>query len=212
MLRDPAWIAAVGAVIGGVQLVYTSWLSAPRDLALSIVTLLIAAISIGAIWVAVWGLLSRIMQGEWRWLRHCAIFLGVSTTFVAVMGVLELSAFAFAIPLPYNRYTWIGAFALAWGLSLHLIHASNLAAGRATLVACSISIVLAGGNDWLQERYQTRNVNYIPARLHIYPPTVRLRSSDTMENYFKSLGGLRELANSRLIDALANDPNKDDER
>ena len=55
LLRDPAWIAAVGAVIGGVQLVYTSWLSAPRDLALSIVTLLIAAISIGAIWVAVWG-------------------------------------------------------------------------------------------------------------------------------------------------------------
>jgi len=128
------------------------------------------------------------------------------------MGILELSAFAFALPLPNNGYTWIGAFALAWGLWLHLIHASNLAAGRAALVACIISVVLAGGNDWLQERYQTRNVNYIPARMHIYPPAVRLRPSDTMENYFKGLEGLRELANSRLIDALANDPNKDDER
>jgi hypothetical protein len=33
-----------------------------------------------------------------------------------------------------------------------------------------------------------------------------------MENYFKSLESLRELANSRLIDALANDPSIDDER
>ena len=212
LLRDPVWIAAIGGVIGGLQLGYSSWLSAPRDLALSIVSLLMVAISIGAIWVAVWGLLSRIMQGEWRWIRHCAIFLGVSTTFVTVMGVLELSAFAFALPLPNNRYTWIGAFALAWGLWLHLIHASNLAAGRAALVACIVSVVLAGGNDWLQERYQTRNVNYIPARMHIYPPAVRLRPSDTMANYFKGLEGLRELANSRLIDALANDPNKDDDR
>jgi len=212
LLRDPVWIAAIGAVIGGLQLGYSSWLTAPRDLALSIVSLLMAAIAIGAIWVAVWGLLSRIMQGEWRWLRHCAIFLGVSTTFIALMGILELSAFAFALPLPNNRYTWIGALALAWGLWLHLIHASNLAAGRAALVACIISVVLAGGNDWLQERYQTRNVNYIPARMHIYPPAVRLRPSDTMANYFKGLEGLRELANSRLIDALANDPNKDDER
>jgi hypothetical protein len=212
LIRDPAWIAAIGAVVGGLQLVYNSWLSAPRDLALSIVTLLMAAVSIGAIWVAVWGLLSRIMQGEWRWLRHCAIFLGASTTFVALMGILELSAFAFALPLPNNRYTWIGAFALACGLYLHLTHASNLAAGRAALVACIISLALAAGNDWLQERYQTRNVNYIPARMHIYPPAVRLRPSHTMEDYFKSLEGLRELANSRLIDALANDPNKDDER
>ena len=212
LLRDPVWIAAIAAVIGVLQLGYSSWLTAPRDLALSIVSLLMAAIAIGAIWVAVWGLLSRIMQGEWRWLRHCAIFLGVSTTFIALMGILELSAFAFALPLPNNRYTWIGALALAWGLWLHLIHASNLAAGRAALVACIISVVLAGGNHWVQERYQTRNVNYIPARMHIYPPAVRLRPSDTMENYFKGLEGLRELANSRLIDALANDPNKDDER
>jgi hypothetical protein len=211
-LRDPAWIAAIGAVIGGLQLVYNSWLSAPRDLALSIVILLTAAISIGAIWVAIWGLLSRVMQGEWRWLRHTAIFLGVSTAFIALMGVLELSAFAFALPLPNSRYTWIGAFALAWALCLHLIHASSLTTGRAALVACVISLVLAGGNDWLQERYQTRNVNYIPAHMHIYPPAVRLRPSETMENYLKGLESLRELADSRLIDAIANDPNKDDER
>jgi len=212
LIRDPAWIAAIGAIVGGLQLVYGSWLSAPRDLALSIVTLLMTAVSITAIWVAVWALLSRIMQGEWRWLRHCAIFLGVSTTFVALRGILELSAFAFALPLPNNHYIWTGAFALACALCLHLVHASNLAAGRAALVACVISALLAAGNDWVQERYQTRNVNYIPARMHIYPPGVRLRPSGTMGDYFKSLEGLREHANRRLIDALANDPNKDDER
>ena len=212
LLRDPAWISAIGAIVGGLQLIYSSWLSVPRDLALGFVILLMAAVSIGTIWVAVWGLLSRIMQGEWRWIRHCAIFLGVSTTFVTVMGVLELSAFAFALPIPNNRYTWIGAFALACALYLHLIHASNLAAVRAAMVACFISVIIAAGNDWVQERYQTRNVNYIPARLHIYPPAVRLRPSDTMEDYFKNLEGLRELANRRLIDALANDPSNDDER
>jgi hypothetical protein len=212
LIRDPTWIAAIGAAAGGLQLVYSSWLSAPRALALSIVTLLMAVVSIAAIWVAVWGLLSRIMQGEWRWLRHCAIFLGVSTTFVALMGILELSAFALALSLPTNRYAWIGAVALACGLYLHLTHASNLAATRAAVAACIVSIVLAAGNDWLQERYRIRDVNYIPARMHIYPPAVRLRPSETMENYFKSLEGLRERANTKLIDALANDPNKDDEK
>ena len=60
------WLCLVGALVGGLQLVYSSWLSALRDLALSIVTLLMTAASITAIWVAIWGLLSRTMQGEWR--------------------------------------------------------------------------------------------------------------------------------------------------
>ena len=210
-VRNPAFIAAVAAAVGGLQLVYTAWLSAPRDLAVSIVTLLLGAASIAATWVAFWGLLSRIMQGEWRWLRHCAIFLGVTTAFAALLGIFELSAFAFALPSLNTRYTWIGALALACALYLHLTQASNLAAGRAALVACIIPVVLAVSNEWLQERYQIHNVNYIPARMRIYPPALRLRSSITLEDYFRGAEGLRELANSRLIDALANNPKKDDE-
>jgi len=211
LVHSPAWIAAIAALLGGLQLVYVSWLSAPRDLAASIVTSSWAAVSIAAIWVAVWGLLSRVMQGEWRWLRHSAIFLGVSVTFVALMGLLDMAEFVFALPPANNRYMWIGAVALAFALYLHLTHASSLRAVRAALVAFGIPVLLAAGNHWLQERYQVRNVNYIGARMRIYPPSLRLQPSETPANYFKRASGLREIASRRLIDALANDPQKDDE-
>src|SRR5262249_14829136 len=152
------------------------------------------------------GLLSRIMQGEWRWLRHAAIFLGVSAAFEAVMGIVDLSEFVFAFSLPGNRYIWIGAVALAVALFLHLTHASGLAAGRAAVVACVIPVLLAAGVHWLHGRYQVRDVNHIGAHVRIYPPGLRLRASDTLEGFFDKAASLRELAGKRLADALADEP------
>lgn len=210
-VRGPAWIAAIGAVASGLQVLYMNWLGAPRDLTISIVTSLSLAGVIAAVWVAFWGLLSRIMQGEWRWLRHAAIYLGISAAFVAVMGIIDLSGFMFALALPSNRYIWIGAVALAVALFLHLTHASNLAASRAAVVACGIPLLLASGSHWLQGRSLVRDVNYIGAYMRIYPPALRLRASDTLEDYFNNAASLRGLANKALSDALADDLIKDSE-
>ena len=91
ILRDPAWIAGAGALVGGMQLAYGSWLAAPRDLATIIVTTLISGALAAGGWVAFWALLTRVMQDEWRWLRHAAIFLNVAALFVAINGLLECS-------------------------------------------------------------------------------------------------------------------------
>jgi FHA domain-containing protein len=209
--RGPAWIAAVAALVGGSQLVYTSWLSAPRDLAVGIVTALAIAGAVAVVWVALWGLLSRVMQGEWRWLHHAAIALGVAAVFVAVVGMVDLAGFLLAIPSSSSRYAWIGAVALAGALFLHLKHAASLDARHAALIACGIPVLLAGGNHWLQERSQVRDVNYVGTRLRIYPPGLRLLPSESLEDYFTRTTSLRALADKRLADALADEPGKDGE-
>ena len=211
LLRGPAGIATVAAAASVLQLVYMSWLGAPRDLTVSIVSSLSVAATIAAAWVALWALLSRIMQGEWRWLRHSAIYLGVSAAFIAVMGVVDLSGFMFALPLSGNRYIWIGAIALAIALYLHLTHASSLSAGRAALVACGIPALLALGGHWLQTRDQVRDVNHIGAYMRIYPPALRLRPSDKLEDYFNKAALLQELADRKLTEALEHDQIMDDE-
>jgi hypothetical protein len=103
-----------------------------------------------------------------------------------------------------------GAVALGCALYLHLTHASSLTAGRAAQIACVVPLLLALGTQWLQERYRVRDVNHIAARMRIYPPSLRLRGSETVEDYFKSAATLRTLADKGLIDALANDPAYDD--
>jgi pSer/pThr/pTyr-binding forkhead associated (FHA) protein len=194
MLRDPAWIAGAGALAGGMQLAYGSWLGAPRDLATLIVTTLISgALATGA-WVAFWALLSRVMQGEWRWLRHAAIFLGMAAIFVAISGVLDLIWFMFSLPQWSTRPAWIGAVAFGCALYLHLMYAANLTARRAALIACVIPALSGGAGQWVQTRYQTRDVNYIATSVRIYPPSLRMRTAGTSEDYFRDTAALREAA------------------
>ncbi len=209
LVRAPGWIAAVAGVACASQLVYTTWLSAPRDFAVSVVSLVAVVLAVAAGWVALWGLLSRVMQGEWRWLRHSAICLGVSTALVAVRALAELGGFVFGLPPSGNSYIWLVAAALACALYLHLMHAATLPASRAALVACGIPVLLATGSHWFQERYQARDANYIGAGRRIYPPALRLHPSDKMEDYFNRAATLRDLANRRLADALADEPGTD---
>jgi hypothetical protein len=211
LLRGPGGIATLAAAASVLQLVYMSWLGAPRDLTVSIVSSLSVAAMIAAAWVALWALLSRVMRGEWRWLHHSAIYLGVSTAFVAVMDAVDLGSFMFALPLFGSRYIWFGAIALAIALYLHLTHASSLAAGRAALVACGIPALLALGGHWLQVRAQVRDVNHIGGYMRIYPPALRLRPSDKLEDYFNKAAQLEERAAQKLTEALDDDPIADDD-
>jgi hypothetical protein len=209
LARAPGWIAAVAGAACASQAVYITWLSAPRDFAMSVVSLLAVVLAVAAGWVGVWGLLSRVMQGEWRWLRHGAICLGVSAAFLAFRAVVDLGGFMLGLPPWGYSYIWLGAAALACALYLHLMHAATLPASRAALVACGIPVLLAAGTHWLQERYQVRDVNYIGASRRIYPPALRLHPSDKLEDYFDRATALRDLANRRLADALANEPGAD---
>ena len=209
ILRDPAWIAGAGALIGGVQLAYSSWLGAPRDLATVIVTTLISGALAAGAWVAFWALLSRVMQGEWRWLRHAAIFLGVAAVFVAINGVLELSWFMLTLPQWSTRAAWVGAIAFGCALYLHLIHASSISARRAALVACIVPALSGGTGQWVQARYQMRDVNHIATSVRLYPPSLRLHAAGAAEDYFRGAAALRDAADKSRKAIRADD--EDDE-
>jgi hypothetical protein len=197
ILHDPAWIAGIGAVAGLAQLGYTSWLGVPRDLVTVLLTTLITAVSASSVWVAFWALLSRMLCGEWRWLRHAAIFLGVAAVFFAVNGVLELGWFVFSLPQWSTRAAWVGAIALGCALYLHLIHASNITPRRAAMVACIVPALSGGAGQWVQERLQMRDVNHIGTSLRIYPPVLRVRAAGAVEDYFQSAAALREAADHK---------------
>ena len=148
-------------------------------------------------WVAVWALLSRVMQGEWRWLRHAAIFLGVAAIYVAIDSVLELSWFTLGLPQWSTRAAWIGAVGLGVALYLHLIHSSSLTTRRAAIIACVVPLFTGGLGQWLQARYQMRDVNYIATTVRIYPPALRMRGADASNTYFQDAAKLREAADSK---------------
>ena len=196
-LRDPAWIAGIGALTGAAQLGYVTWLEAPRDLATLFVTTLISAILASGVWVAFWALLSRMLRGEWRWLRHAAIFLGVAALFFAINGLLELGCFVFSLPQWSARAAWVGAVAFGCVLYLHLINASNIAARRAIMVACIVPALSGGAGQWVLDRQQMRDVNHIGASLRIYPPSLRLRAAGTVEDFFQSTAALQEAADNK---------------
>lgn len=197
MLHDPAWIAGIGAVAGITQLVYSNWLGAPRDLTSVVVTTLISALAAAGLWVAFWSLLSRVILGEWRWLRHAAIFLGVAVIFYAVNGLLDLGWFAFSLPHWANRATWAGAIGLACALFLHLTNASNITPKRAALIACIVPALSGGASQWVQDRAQMRDVNYIGTGLRIYPPALRLTGASTAGDYFAAASQLRDTADKK---------------
>jgi hypothetical protein len=197
ILHDPAWLAGIGAVAGFTQLAYNTWLGVPRDLTTVLVTTLISAVAAAGIWVAFWSLLSRMLRGEWRWLRHAAIFLGVAAVFFAVNGVLELGWFVFSLPQWSTRAAWIGAIALGCALYLHLTHASNITVRRAAMIACIVPALSGGAGQWVQERLQRRDVNHIGASLRVYPPSLRWISAGTVDSYFERAAGLREAADKK---------------
>ncbi len=195
--RNPAFVAVVGALVCVAQLAYTGWLGAPRDLAAEIVDTLITAMLAAGAWVAFWALLSRVMQWEWRWLRHAAILVGVAAVFVTLDSLLSLGWFVLSLPEWSTRTTFVGAIGIGCALYLHLNHASNISARRALVVAFIVPAALAGAAYWVQQRAQMRNVNHIDANPRIYPPSLRLRSAGAVEDFFRDAAELRGVADRK---------------
>lgn len=196
-IRDPAWLAGIGAAAVAAQLVYSVWLSAPRDLITGLLSVLVFGLSACAIWVLVWALLSRVLRAEWRWLHHAAILLGVAALFFAIEGLTDLGWFVFSLPDWSTRAAWIGSAAVGVALYLHLIHASNTSSRRAALAACLVPALLGGASQWLQQRGQSRDVNYIGGNLRIYPPALRLRAAGDSQAFFENAAKLRDAADKK---------------
>jgi hypothetical protein len=213
IVRTYGFVAAVAGLVVVAQLIYLRWLEAPRDLAAAIVVALTAAALAGGVWVAFWALISRVLQWEWRWLRHAAILLSVAAIFVVVDGLLDLVWFAFSLPQWGAGTIAIATIGFGCALYFHMQHASGISPRNAALVACLVPAVVAGAGYWVMRHDQMRDVNYIGASLRIYPPALRVRSAKPVETYFRDVAELRGKADARRaampVDDEANEA-KDD--
>lgn len=204
LLRHPGWLSGIGAAAGVAEVVYGSWLTAPRDL---ISSTLIAVPVIGllvAIWVAVWALLSRVMVGEWRWLRHAAIILCIAAILWVVDSVIDVAAFALSVPTWGARSWLIGAAAMGSALFLHFIHASDMSARRAGQIAFLTPLLLLGGGWWIHQRSVARDVNYIGEEFRMYPPAFRMTTAGSLDGFFHDAAVLHNLADAKR-DAIRED-------
>lgn len=211
-LHDPAWLAAACLLMLGAQLAYSSWLVAPQDLAANMVALLGSMALVLALWVFVWALLSRVMRGEWRWLRHIAISAGALALYIGVDTLFGISMYAFSLPTPERNIAWLGATALGCAVCLHLIHASSLSTRSSIRIAAIVALAVLGTGYWRFQRPLEREVNYIASSIRLYPPYLRFSAAEPAESYYKSLTGLRNAADKKVKAAIAEDPDPDDIR
>lgn len=191
------YVAAFGALACAAYFFYAGWLGAPRDTATAIVTLLILGTLAAGIWITVWSLLSRVMQGEWRWIKHSATLLGVSSVLLAVDGLMDLGWFVFSLPQWDMRAILTSGVAIACILYLHLTHASNLSRRRAAVIACIVPLLSLGAGQWVYTRQKLRDVNHIGASQSIYPPEFRLRAAGSLNDYFSKAMRLKPDSDER---------------
>ena len=204
-VRDggPSWIrnwhglATAGAVLFMALVAYSSWLSAPRDTASAVVTALIAALAVAGAWVAAWAFLGRMLQGEWRWTRHAAIFYWVATIYFIVEGLLDLGWFAFSLPPWSLRETILAFIAIAGILFLHLTTASSLSRRLAIILTCLLPAFGMGAVEWVKARNQARDVNHIGIGYQAFPPAFRLRSAVEVEQFFGDAQALKAGADQK---------------
>lgn len=211
LLTKPGWLAGMGALAAGAQIFYGSWLGAPRDLAANAMTVFLGATALLGIWIAFWALLSRVMRGEWRWLRHAAICFGAVAILNAFEGARDLAWFTLSLPPTELISKIAAATAAGTAVCLHLVNASTLSRVRAAQIAAGLTLLLLTANYWMLQRPQERNVNFIDAGLRIYPPQLRLSGAINADAYLKSLSDLREAADQKLVDMLSKYPDLADD-
>ncbi|MFN0300946.1 MAG: FHA domain-containing protein [Burkholderiales bacterium] len=183
-LRNRAGIAALGGSLCMGLVAYSSWLGAPRDTASVMVIWLIAALGITGLWVTLWALLARVLQGEWRWVRHAMIFFWMTVAYLLIDSLLNVSWFALSLPHWEPRDTLIALVAISLTLYFHLATASALGRRRAFVAACLVPALAVGAVEWVRGRNLARDVNHIGIRNQIYPPAVRLRGAASLEDFF----------------------------
>ncbi len=209
VLQHAGPIAAGTAAVCLAQSLYSDWFGAPRDLAANAVMSIGVSAAVAAVWTAAWGLLTRIMLGEWHWLRHAAIFLGAVALYNGINAVLDFATFVLSLSPWTGQHTWLALLALGMGLYFHLINASSLPTRRAAMIATAVFAVLGGAGWWLDTRDTNRNVNLVKSQFRIYPSSWRLAGPESVDSYFRRAPALRA-ATDRRRDAVLKSDREDD--
>ena len=197
---------AIGGAIACIALsVYFAWVGAPRDLPTQLIIGVAGGALMAAIWIAFWTLLSRIIRGEPRWLMHTAIAFSVTAIGLVVDALFDVVRFAFALPQWAMGGTSLLVLTFAVALYLHLTQVWTLKRRTGAALAAVLPLLIFGTINWVQERGEARNVNFIGVKEKVFPPALRLRDSITLDRYFAGGAQLREDADSKRRDIPADD-------
>lgn len=190
--RNAPWQALGGVLVCLLFVIYTSWVGAPQDVASTIVTTLIPSMLLAGGWVAVWGFLTRVMQGEWHWMRHAAIFFSTFAAFIVFDWGFDVLWFALALPNWPLREVILLVAAAAYALHQHLRGAAIISVRRAAIIALILPLVIGGSSYLIVARNESRNVNHIEIETQLFPPAWRLRDGSALEDYFIDVSRLKE--------------------
>ena len=208
--RAAVRVASLGALGCAAFICYFGWLGASRDTATLIVTSLIMSMAAAGVWIAFWALLTRVMKGESRWVMHAAVLFGASAALLAIDWLLDVARFAFALPQWPMRDVLLLIVTVAVALYLHLTQVWTMKTRTAVLFAGLLPLMGLGTVNWVQARNQARDVNYIGVREQIFPPALRLREGEAVDQYFNDAADLQARADKKRK-AMPSDDTGDEE-
>ncbi|HTJ97291.1 MAG TPA: FHA domain-containing protein [Rhodocyclaceae bacterium] len=201
-------IAAVGLIVCMAFIIYSVWLEAPRDPLLPMVVGLLSSLLVVGVWKAVWSLITRVMQNEWRWLSHAAVFLGVMAGLYALDAVLEVVWFSLGLPLAEWRELILMVLAGMLVMYGHLAITASIRPATAALVAVLLPLLVAVPATWMSERSHSKDVNFIAEPDPMFPAALRLRASSSLDDFFAQAAKLKDASDQRRK-ALQDDDGED---
>lgn len=197
-LRTPGslWQAVRVPVAAGIgvlaALMFGTWLDTdPDQLTRAWGTVLVAALTAGATWVAGWSLVSKIFTRRSHFWWHVRVLLlGVLAIELAEAGS-QLLAFSLSFP-PASDFSFVASYAIgAAMLYFHVLGVEPRRPERMRVVAASMFVAGTALALWFnqQSRDQFGEELYMN---HLFPPALRLaRTSDTGD-FVKSLAPLQQ--------------------
>lgn len=219
--EDRAIFGALGArqapvlLLGGsllciANLVYGVWLDAPTDLITPLVVGILYSLLVLGLWSSIWSLLTRVMQGEWRWLSHAALFLTVMGVLSLVDFFSEIAWFSLNLPGAGWREPVLMTLAAMCAIYLHLAVAAAIRPGTAALASVLVPLLIAVPAVWMVQRSHTRDVNYIAEPGPLFPAPMRLRGSTSLDEFMQSAAGLQAESAGRRDAVEAESDSNDD--
>ncbi len=195
--RNAPWLGLGGALLCLAFVAFTAWVAAPQDIASVIATALISFMVLAGTWIAAWGFVTRVMQGEWRWARHAATFFSAFAALMAIDWLFDVLWFALSLPAWPMREALLLIMIAALALHWHLRAAAGISVRRAAILALILPLLIGGSSYLLVARNQARNVNYIGIDPQLFPPAWRLRAGGKIEQYFNDAAHLRDEADRK---------------
>lgn len=185
---------------------FLQWSYAPENLAPRILVAELVAMSVLAIWVGIWALVSRLTVGAWQ----VPIHLAIAACCIGLWGwgywLYLIGAFA----LQWS-WLWIVMACLAGGVALaaaylHLHYATHFRRGAALLLAM-LAPLLCSGVWWLIDlQLHPRNVNQMETGHGVYPSSLRVAPSMDLGDYLSDVATLKREANRNRQESLLERP------